>query len=92
MNAPYLFSGHMVKGQDHTAGVCTNVFYSISIDPLHLKVAKLCEVYAFWELFPGHIFKCHSQYAGFCTTVVAKYLWPIHFEVAKLATVDAPRE
>ena len=48
---PYWFSGHMVKGQDHTAGFCTNVFYSISFDPLHLKVARLYIVDASREFF-----------------------------------------
>ena len=42
VDVPYRFSGHLVKGQDHTAGLCTNVFRSISFDPLHLKIAKLC--------------------------------------------------
>ena len=37
-------------------------------------------------------FQVIRQSAGFCATVVPKYLCPIYFEVAKIATVDVPRE
>ena len=70
VDVSYRFSGHLVKGQDHTAGLCTNVFRSISFDALHLTVAKLCAVDAPLEGFPDYLVKCHSQSAGLCTTVV----------------------
>ena len=103
LDVPYWFSGHMVKGQGQTAGLCTNDVHSISFDPFIWKLPNLVWLMPLGSRRPiliCHMLKSQGQNAGvfFFTNVVrSNSLDPFagmlqNLGVSKLGTENASRE
>ena len=91
---PFWFSGPMVKRQGQTAGLCSNVVCSISLDPFAGKLPNLKQWMSLesrwsllisWSHYQRSSLNCWSLFRC-CLLNIS---WPLCWKVAKLITVNA---